>query len=72
MSTTTLPPTVIEPVFLRVPEAMKVLSLSRTVIYEIIRAGRLQVCHQGATTLIPVEAIAAYKALLMKEAVSSR
>jgi excisionase family DNA binding protein len=72
MSTATLSPAVIEPVFLRVPEAMKVLSLSRTTIYELIRSKRLDSCTEGATRLIPVEAITAYKTLLMKEAVSAR
>jgi excisionase family DNA binding protein len=51
---------------------MKVLSLSRTTIYELIRSKRLRSCTEGATRLIPVEAITEYKTLLMKEAVSAR
>lgn len=72
MSTATLSPTVIEPVFLRVPEAMQVLRLSRTTIYELIRSKRLIACKEGASTLIPVDSINNYKALLMKEAVNAR
>lgn len=72
MATTTLTTTTIEPVFLRVPEAMTALRLGRSKIYELIRAGRLIACHEGTTTLIPVESIHAYKAQLIKEAVRAR
>ena len=52
----------------RVPEAMALLSLSRSVLYEQIRAGRLKSVTQGRTRLIPATAIADYIALLMREA----
>lgn len=52
----------------RVPEAMRVLGLSRSVIYEQMRSGRLQSVHQGRTRLIPAEAIADYVTLLKSEA----
>lgn len=52
----------------RIPEAMVLLSMSRTVIYEQIRAGRLRTVHQGRTHLVPASAIAAYVALLESEA----
>lgn len=52
----------------RVPEAMQLLSLSRTVIYEQIRSERLRSVTQGRTRLIPAEAIADYIALLVREA----
>ena len=52
----------------RVPEAMVVLSLSRSVIYEQIRSGRLRSVTQGRSRLIPVSAIAEYVALLESEA----
>ncbi len=58
----------LEPVFLRLPDAMKVLGLSRSTIYELIRSGRLGSVREGASRLIPIDAIAAYKALLEKEA----
>jgi excisionase family DNA binding protein len=52
----------------RIVDAMAVLSLSRSVIYEQIRSGRLRSVTQGRTRLIPVSAIAEYIALLEREA----
>ena len=52
----------------RVPEAMAVLSLSRTVIYELLRSGRLGSVHEGRTRLIPAEALRDYVAQLVREA----
>jgi excisionase family DNA binding protein len=52
----------------RIPEAMRILSLSRSVIYEQIRAGRLRSVTQGRARLIPASAIAEYVALLESEA----
>jgi predicted DNA-binding transcriptional regulator AlpA len=51
----------------RIPEAMRVLSMSRSVIYEQLRAGRLRSVHQGAR-LIPAVAITDYIAQLEAEA----
>lgn len=47
---------------------MVLLSLSRTVIYEEFRAGRLESVHRGRTRLVPAAAIAEYVALLRREA----
>ncbi|MFI6496813.1 helix-turn-helix domain-containing protein [Nonomuraea typhae] len=52
----------------RVCEAMHLLSLSRSVIYELIRSGRLRSVTEGRTRLIPATAIDDYIALLEKEA----
>lgn len=52
----------------RVTEAMEVLSLSRSVIFEQLRTGRLRSVKQGHTRLIPASAIADYVALLEREA----
>lgn len=52
----------------RIPEAMTLLSLSRSVIYEQIRAGRLRTVRQGRTRLVPDAAITAYVDLLEHEA----
>jgi excisionase family DNA binding protein len=52
----------------RVTEAMVVLSMSRSVIYEQIRAGRLRSVSQGRSRRIPASAIAEYVALLEHEA----
>ncbi|MGO9080300.1 MAG: helix-turn-helix domain-containing protein [Streptosporangiaceae bacterium] len=52
----------------RVPEAMTLLSMSRSVIYEQIRSGRLHSVTQGRMRLIPASAITDYIALLEQEA----
>ena len=56
----------------RIPEAMRLLSLSRSMIYNQIRAGRLRSVKEGSTRLIPAEAIADYVALLQAEAEADR
>jgi excisionase family DNA binding protein len=52
----------------RVSDAMGLLNLSRTVIYEQIRSGRLRSVRQGRSRLISAEAIRDYITLLEKEA----
>ncbi|MEW9533893.1 helix-turn-helix domain-containing protein [Microbispora sp. NPDC049125] len=52
----------------RIPDAMRLLSLSRSVIYELIRSGRLRSVRQGRTRLIPALAIDDYIGLLEQEA----
>jgi excisionase family DNA binding protein len=52
----------------RIMDAMVVLSMSRSVIYEQIRSGRLRSVTQGRSRLIPASAIAEYIALLEYEA----
>lgn len=52
----------------RVAEAMALLSLKRSVMYELLRAGRLRSVHEGRTRLIPAVAIAEYISLLEQEA----
>jgi excisionase family DNA binding protein len=54
-------------VLYRVPEAMTLLSMSRSAIYELIRSRRLRSVQQGRTRLIPHSAIAEYVALLETE-----
>jgi excisionase family DNA binding protein len=56
----------------RIPEAMRLLGLSRSVIYKLIRSGRLRSVKEGSSRLIPAEAIAEYVALLEAEAESDR
>ena len=48
----------------RVVEVMALLSLSRSVLYEELRSGRLRSVHVGRTRLIPATAITEYVALL--------
>ncbi|MEV5557145.1 helix-turn-helix domain-containing protein [Nonomuraea wenchangensis] len=52
----------------RVTDAMRLLRMSRTVIYEQIRTGRLRSVKQGRARLITANGIRAYIALLEKEA----
>ena len=52
----------------RVQEAVRLLSMSRSAIYNQIRAGRLRSVKEGSTRLIPADAIAEYVALLEAEA----
>ncbi|MBP2340285.1 excisionase family DNA binding protein [Saccharothrix coeruleofusca] len=52
----------------KVPEAMRLLSLSRSTFYEQMRAGRIKFVKQGSATLIPASAIRSYVTLLEREA----
>ncbi|OEV31530.1 excisionase [Streptomyces nanshensis] len=56
------------PVLYRIPDAMRVLGMSRTVIYDLIRTGRLRTVKEGRTRLIPASAINEYVVLLEREA----
>jgi excisionase family DNA binding protein len=53
-----------------VPEAMEMLNLSRTVIYEQIRSGRLLTVTQGRRRLVSASSMAAYVDLLVTEAMA--
>jgi excisionase family DNA binding protein len=55
-------------VLYRIPAVMRMLSLSRSVIFEQLRSGRLDSVRQGRARLIPASAITEYIALLKKEA----
>lgn len=52
----------------KVSDVMQALSMSRTVVFELLRTGRLRSVKQGRTRLIPASAIREYIALLEKEA----
>ncbi|GHE40118.1 excisionase [Streptosporangium violaceochromogenes] len=52
----------------RIGDAMRLLKLSRTVIYEQLRVGRLRSVRQGRARRIPPSAIRDYIALLEREA----
>jgi hypothetical protein len=49
-------------------DTMAMLSMSRSVVYEQIRAGRLQTVHQGRRCYVTSSAIERYVALLEAEA----
>jgi excisionase family DNA binding protein len=61
-------PARVTPELFKVSEAMTILSMSRTVIYEQMRGGRLRYVKQGRATLITKAAIHEYIALLEQEA----
>ena len=47
----------IPPVLYRVDEAATALRLSRSVLYELIRSGRLRTVKVGRRRLVPVDAL---------------
>ena len=51
------PPPTIEPLQVNVEEAARLLGLSRSVIYEMMRSGELPSTHRGAARRIPVAAL---------------
>ncbi len=55
-------------VLYRVEDAVVLLGLSRSQLYELIRSGRLQTVTEGRIRLIPAAAIDAYVSLLTSEA----
>jgi excisionase family DNA binding protein len=52
----------------QVTDAMRMLRLGKTVIYELIRSGRLRSVKQGRARRIPATAIRDYITLLEEEA----
>jgi excisionase family DNA binding protein len=54
-------------VLYRISEAMTVLSMSRSVIYEEIRSGRLRSVKRGRSRLISASAMTDYVTLLEQE-----
>ena len=65
-SGTTLP----GPALYTAPQAMEMLNLSRTVMYEQIRSGRLLKVTQGRRRLVPGSFMTAYVDLLVTEAMA--
>ena len=51
----------------KVTDAARILNLSRSVIFEQLRAGRLRSVKQGRTRLIPASALREYVELLISE-----
>ena len=68
MDATPMPAAVPERHLYRITEAMRLLSMSRSVIYEQLRSGRLRSVKQGRARLVPAVAIQEYVQLLMNEA----
>jgi predicted DNA-binding transcriptional regulator AlpA len=57
-----------EQVLRKIPEVMAMLRMSRHVVYEQIRAGRLRIVKQGRATFVTASAIRSYVELLEREA----
>ena len=57
-----------EPRLYRAKDAMRLLRLSRTVVYGQLRTGRLRSVQQGRARLIPADAIRDHITLLENEA----
>ena len=55
-----------------VQEAMALLSLSRTQVYELIRSRRLVTVTQGRRRLVPASSITEYVGLLLRESEGRR
>ena len=60
------------PMMFRISTVVKLTGLSRSVIYEQIRAGRLRTVKQGSATLITAAALDDYVKLLEQEARSGQ
>lgn len=45
------------PLLLRVPEAARLLGVGRTLTYELIASGELEVVHVGSIIRVPVAAV---------------
>ena len=56
------PETAVEPLLVRVEEAARLLSLSRSTIYEMMDAGELPSVRRGSARRIPVAALRAWVA----------
>lgn len=54
--------------FYRPTQAARVLNLSRSVVFELLRSGRLRSVQEGRTRLIPEGALREYIDLLEREA----
>ena len=52
----------------RIPEVMEMLSMSRSVVFEQLRNGRLRSVRQGRARRIPASAVLDYVKLLEREA----
>jgi len=56
------------PLLYRVSDVIPLLNLSRSVIFDLIRTGRLRTVNEGRARRIPASAIHEYIALLEQEA----
>jgi excisionase family DNA binding protein len=57
-----------EVVLYKVPDVVRALNLSRSVVFDLLRSGRLRSVKEGRSRLIPASALHDYIALLEREA----
>jgi len=50
----------IEPITVRIPEAVRMTGLSRSKLYELIRDGEIETVKVGASTLVLVSSLNAF------------
>ena len=62
------PSEAVGPHLYKITDAVRVLRMSRSIIYEQIKAGRIRTVKQGRATFITAAALADYIALLEQEA----
>jgi excisionase family DNA binding protein len=58
----------VAPMLYTVPEVLAMLRMSRTYFYAQVAAGRLSTVKQGSSTRVTADDLAAYVALLKREA----
>jgi excisionase family DNA binding protein len=51
-----------DPILLTIPEAARLLSIGRTLAYELIADGRLEVVHINSAARVPLDAVQAFVA----------
>ena len=56
----------------KIPEVVRMLNLSRSTVFELLRTGRLRSVHQGRSRLIPAASLREYVGLLEQEEAGAR
>lgn len=56
----------------KIPDVVRMLNLSRSTVFELLRTGRLRSVHQGRSRLIPATSVREYVGLLEQEDTSAR
>jgi excisionase family DNA binding protein len=57
-----------KPLLYQIPEACRQIGIGRTLLYELIAAGRLTVVKLGSRTLVPADELARLASELLTEA----
>lgn len=62
----------VQPVFCTIPDALTILGIRRTKLYELARDGEIERVKIGKRTLFPVESIHAYTNRIIEQARATR